>query len=84
MLAVSDFDCTGCGSCAESCPAKAAHDGTRRPDRGEKERWDFARAISDKGETFDRWTVKGSQFRQPLVEILRRLRRLRRDALREA
>ena len=68
-MAVSDFDCTGCGSCAECCPVGALEMRSVVLDDAAKARWDFACSVSDKGELFDRWTVKGSQFRQPLLEF---------------
>ena len=68
-LAVSDFDCTSCGSCAECCPTKALEMVPAALTEDKKRKWDFALSISDKEELFDRWTVKGSQFRQPLVEF---------------
>ena len=69
MMAVSDFDCTGCGSCAACCPAGALEMRPAVLDDAARRRWDFALSVSDKGELFDRWTVKGSQFRQPLLEF---------------
>ena len=68
-LNVSDFDCTGCGSCAESCPVKALEMVPALLTEDKKQRWDFGLSISDKGELFNRWTVKGSQFKQPLLEF---------------
>jgi len=68
-LAVSDFDCTGCGSCAESCPAHALAMEPAALTEEKKTLWDFAQTIADKGEIFDRWTVKGSQFKKPLLEF---------------
>ena len=68
-LAVSDFDCTSCGSCAESCPAHALEMVPAELTEDKKEKWDYVLSLSDKGEIFDRWTVKGSQFKQPLVEF---------------
>ena len=70
-MQVSILDCTGCGSCASVCPAKdkaltiepAVFTDAR------KERWNYALTLSDKGELFDPYTVKGSQFRTPLVEF---------------
>ena len=68
-LAVSDFDCTGCGSCASVCPAGALEMIPAALTEDKKEKWRYALSISDKGEIFDRWTIKGSQFRQPLLEF---------------
>ncbi|MBZ9626013.1 pyruvate:ferredoxin (flavodoxin) oxidoreductase [Clostridium sp. FP2] len=70
-LQVSTLNCTGCGSCAASCPAKekalkmvVAGDWIK-----DTTNWDYALNISDKGDLFDVKTVKGSQFRQPLLEF---------------
>ncbi len=67
-LSVSHFDCTSCGSCVECCPTEAL---TMIPvELTEKNRniWDYTLTITDKGDLFDRWSIKGSQFKQPLVE----------------
>ena len=69
-LQVSALDCTGCGSCANCCPAKEkALTMTDAREVPQPESWEYALALSDKGDVFDPWTVKGSQFRQPLVEF---------------
>ena len=68
---VSALDCTGCGSCAAVCPAKEKAL-TMTPAAftdAQRERWDYALALSDKGDLFEPYSVKGSQFRQPLVEF---------------
>ncbi|MBR6889609.1 MAG: pyruvate:ferredoxin (flavodoxin) oxidoreductase, partial [Clostridia bacterium] len=70
-MAVSALDCTGCGSCENVCPAKEKalrmvpiQDA---PDTAAA--WDYALKLTDKGDVFDPYTVKGSQFRQPLLEF---------------
>ena len=67
-MAVSRFDCTSCGSCAQVCPAHALEMVPAELTQESKELWDYCLTLSDK-EKFDRWTVKGSQFRQPLLEF---------------
>ncbi len=70
-LVASLADCTGCGACANNCPAKEKAL-TMLPYRevGEKrELWDYAQKISPKGDVFDPWSIKGSQFRTPLLEF---------------
>ena len=70
-LAASLADCTGCGACANACPApQKALTMTLYKTVGERrELWDYAQKLSDKGDVFDPWTIKGSQFRTPLVEF---------------
>ena len=70
-MAVSNLDCTGCGSCENVCPAKdkalAMVPVDAAPDTSAA--WAYALKLSDKGDIFDPYTVKGSQFRQPLLEF---------------
>ena len=68
-MAISDFDCTGCGSCAQCCPVGALEMRPAALTGEASRRWDFALSVSDKGDKFDPWTVKGSQFRKPLLEF---------------
>ncbi len=70
-MQVSALDCTGCGSCASVCPAKEKAL-TMVPATFTAENracWDYALTLSDKGDVFDPYSVKGSQFRTPLVEF---------------
>ena len=70
-MAVSNLDCTGCGSCENVCPAKEKAltmvPVADAPDTAAA--WGWALTLSDKGDIFDPYTVKGSQFRQPLLEF---------------
>ena len=70
-LQVSSFDCSGCGSCAAVCPAKEKALTMVPVELGEKQKatWNYGLTISDKGDIFNPYTIKGSQFRQPLVEF---------------
>ncbi len=70
-MQVSTYDCTGCGSCVACCPAKekAITMVPTQLEESQKEQWKFALSISDKGDLFNPYTIKGSQFRQPLVEF---------------
>ena len=70
-LQVSTFDCTGCGSCVASCPAKEKAIKMVPFVRNEEDIkiWNYALDLSDKGDLFDPFSIKGSQFRQPLVEF---------------
>jgi len=70
-MQVSALDCTGCGSCASVCPAKGKAL-TMVPARFTDENracWEYGLNLSDKGDVFDPFSIKGSQFRQPLVEF---------------
>ncbi len=71
-LQISNLDCTGCGSCANVCPAKPEKALAMVPAEFSAENsdgWEYALKLSDKGDVFDPYTVKGSQFRQPLLEF---------------
>lgn len=70
-LEVSKHDCTGCGSCVASCLAKekAIKMVPAKFSDEDLERWNYALSLSDKGDLFNPNTVKGSQFRTPLVEF---------------
>ena len=68
-IQVSQFDCTSCGSCADVCPAGALDMQPAKLTDQARKLWDFGLAISDKDGAFDPYTVKGSQFKQPLLEF---------------
>lgn len=70
-IKISSYDCTGCGSCVSSCPAKEKALTMEKVELKEtqKEAWNYGLSISDKGDLFPAYTIKGSQFRQPLVEF---------------
>ena len=70
-LQTSFADCTGCGACVNACPAKekALSMKPYREVGPQSEKWEYALNLSDKGDVFDIWSIKGSQFRQPLLEF---------------
>ena len=70
-MQISTYDCTGCGSCASCCPAKekAIKMVPAKLEEKQKEIWNYGLSVSDKGDLFSPYTVKGSQFRQPLIEF---------------
>lgn len=68
-LTVSDYDCTGCGSCVSSCPAGALEMAPARLTQRSRELFDYGLGLSDKGDVFNPYSVKGSQFRRPLLEF---------------
>ncbi len=70
-LQVSALDCTGCGSCENVCPAKEKAltmvPAAQAPETSKA--WDYALKLPEKEDRFDPYTVKGSQFRRPLLEF---------------
>jgi len=71
-IQVSTLDCTGCGNCADVCLAKEkALIMKPLETQTEKEipNWDFAVTLEPKDNIMDKFTVKGSQFAQPLFEF---------------
>lgn len=70
-IQVAVLDCTGCGSCATVCPAKGKAL-TMKPleeQMHEADLWEFAMKLKKKEDPMPVSTVKGSQFRQPLLEF---------------
>ncbi|HWQ79178.1 MAG TPA: pyruvate:ferredoxin (flavodoxin) oxidoreductase [Anaerovoracaceae bacterium] len=71
-IQVSPLDCTGCGNCADICPAKGKALIMKPADQEiemECENWEFAVTVTDKSELVDTKTVIGSQFVKPLLEF---------------
>jgi len=70
-MQISDFDCTGCGSCVTCCPAKEKALSMEEASLTEesKKLWNYGLTVSDKGDLFNVYSIKGSQFRQPLIEF---------------
>lgn len=70
-LQVSTYDCTGCGSCVPICIAKepAIKMVPAHPNEQDLENWNYALSLTDKADLFPRYSVRGSQFHQPLVEF---------------
>ncbi len=70
-LQVSTYDCTGCGVCAVVCPAKekALTMVPAQLEESQKDLWNYGLSLKNKGDIYSPYTVKGSQFRQPLVEF---------------
>ena len=76
VLGFSAKDCTGCGSCAEVCPArkKALEMKAMDSEFMEREQAKYDKLFAtvhneDRQVPFDKNTVKGSQFTQPLMEF---------------
>ena len=70
-MGVSTLDCTSCGSCVASCPksGKALRMVPAHEVSLDQTNWSYLQTIPEKNDRFDKFTLKGSQFRQPLVEF---------------
>lgn len=73
-ITVSVLDCTGCGNCAACCPAKekALVMEPVEEQYEKQEYFNYGRTLSKKEDLLKKTnpaTVKGSQFRQPLLEF---------------
>ncbi len=75
-ITVSALDCTGCGSCANVCPGKKGDKAlTMQPlaeHEGQQVIFDAGQKVPRKAEVAEKFketTVKGSQFKQPLLEF---------------
>lgn len=72
-IQVSPMDCTGCGSCANVCPAKnkaLVMQNVEEAVAEQRANWTYAtHKISNKADLVNVKTLKGSQFRQPLLEF---------------
>lgn len=75
-MTVSVMDCTGCGSCANVCPGKKGVKALEmkpiESQLAEEAPFEYNLTIPEKSEVFDKFkvtSVKGSQFKRPLVEF---------------
>ena len=78
-ITVSSLDCTGCGSCANVCPGKKGEKALTMvrldkamPQANQQDTFNYAVTLEDKEEVIEKFkeaTVKGSQFKQPLLEF---------------
>ena len=70
-MQIDPLDCTGCGTCVTACPAKnkalaMKPIATQLP---EQDNWNFSLGLSEKENPADKFSVKGSQYEQPLLEF---------------
>ena len=68
-MAVSPLDCMGCGVCVGQCPAGALTMVPQEQEAAQQDVFNYCVAkVSDKKDMQDN-TVKGSQFKQPMLEF---------------
>ncbi len=75
-LGISVLDCTGCGICASVCPGKKGEKAlvmkSLDSQREEQESYNYLFDLPEKADVSEKFkenTVKGSQFKQPLLEF---------------
>ena len=76
VMTMSALDCTGCGSCVNVCPGKKGNKALSmmplETQIAEQEVFNYAVKLPEKPEVLEKFketTVKGSQFKQPLLEF---------------
>ncbi|MFA9423060.1 MAG: pyruvate:ferredoxin (flavodoxin) oxidoreductase [Sedimentibacter sp.] len=71
-IQISPLDCTGCGNCADVCPApgKALFmEPFEEHEEVQRKNWEFAETITYKDNLISKEIFKGSQFAKPLLEF---------------
>lgn len=71
-IQVSPLDCTGCGNCADICPAPGKALIMKPAEEQVEEQlnnWEYASKLPYRADLMDVNTLKGSQFKQPLFEF---------------
>ena len=71
-IQVDTLDCMGCGNCADICPAKKkalVMKPLETQTQAQVPLWDYAEQLPVRDSLVGRFTVKGSQFCQPLLEF---------------
>ncbi|MCI8958016.1 MAG: pyruvate:ferredoxin (flavodoxin) oxidoreductase [Lachnospiraceae bacterium] len=74
-ISISTLDCTGCGSCANVCPGKKGEKALTMDKLAshldQQQVFDYTVTLPEKADVIEKFketTVKGSQFKQPLLE----------------
>ncbi|ATW26431.1 pyruvate:ferredoxin (flavodoxin) oxidoreductase [Candidatus Formimonas warabiya] len=71
-IQVSTLDCQGCASCVNVCPAKEkalSMESIESQTIDQVANWNFSTTVSIKDHLMNKYSVKGSQFAQPLIEF---------------
>ena len=76
VMTTTVLDCTGCGSCANVCPGKKGEKALTMVSldsmRDQQEVYNYGQSLPIKEDIFDKFkpeSVKGSQFKKPLLEF---------------
>ncbi len=72
-IQVSALDCVGCGNCADICPAPKGKALVMKPKETQVDKqaplFDYMDKLPERAGGFDKYSVKGSQFKKPLLEF---------------
>jgi len=73
-IQISPLDCVGCGSCADVCPGRKDNKALEMKPleeifEQEEKQYEFIKTQPLKEDVMNKFTLKGSQFRQPLFEF---------------
>ncbi|GAK61683.1 pyruvate-flavodoxin oxidoreductase [Candidatus Vecturithrix granuli] len=71
-MQISPLDCTGCGSCADVCPAKEKALVMKPAEEigpQEEQQYNYIHALPLKENVMNQFSLMGSQFKQPLFEF---------------
>ncbi len=71
-IQVSPLDCTGCGNCADVCPAKEkalVMEHFEDEYEVQSKNWEYAMTVKAKSDLFEPTSLKNSQFQEPLLEF---------------
>jgi len=70
-MQVDPLDCTGCGTCVTACLAgeTALEMKPIASQLPQQANWDYSLTLSEKANPMDKFSVRGSQYEQPLLEF---------------
>lgn len=72
-IAITPYDCTGCENCVNVCPSPKGKALEMKPIEEVKEinakLWDYLMKLPERTGNMGKFTLKGSQFRKPLLEF---------------
>ncbi|MCK9444723.1 MAG: pyruvate:ferredoxin (flavodoxin) oxidoreductase [Tissierellaceae bacterium] len=71
-IQISPLDCTGCGNCADVCPSKEkalVMVPFEQELEVESKNWDYGKSVKVKDDLVNEFSVKGSQFKEPLFQF---------------